>query len=97
MSSSEEVRRAAAGPVPRAGAPARPRTTEPQVRVENPWRLAFRRFLRHRLAAIGLVIVVVLLGSALLAPLLAPRDPEQISILDKLTPPLRAGYLLGAD
>ncbi len=97
MSSGEEVTRAAAGPVSRAGTPGRLLTTEPRVRVENPWRLAIRRFLRHRLAAIGLVIVVVLLGSALLAPLLAPRDPEQISILDKFAPPLHAGYLFGAD
>ncbi|HET8639683.1 MAG TPA: ABC transporter permease [Solirubrobacterales bacterium] len=68
-----------------------------QWRVESPWRLALRRFFRHRLAAIGLVLVVLLLGSALLAPLLAPRNPDQISILDKFVSPLHGGYLLGAD
>jgi peptide/nickel transport system permease protein len=74
--------------------------TIPAVRsatVDSPWRIATRRFLRHRLATAGLIVSILLILSALFAPLIAPRDPLQISILDKFAPPLTKGFLLGAD
>ncbi|MCS6921743.1 MAG: ABC transporter permease [Elioraea sp.] len=42
---------------------------------EGPWRRALRRFLRHRAAIVGLVVVVVFVCCAVAAPLLAPHDP----------------------
>src|SRR4051812_150628 len=66
-------------------------------RVDSPWRVAGRRFLRHRLATAGLIVSIVLIFSAIFAPQLAPRDPLNISILDKFTPPMTKGFLLGAD
>jgi peptide/nickel transport system permease protein len=68
-----------------------------RARVDSPWRIAMRRFLRHRLATAGLIISLLLILAALLAPLLAPRDPLRISILDKFAAPLTKGFLLGAD
>lgn len=68
-----------------------------QAATESPWRLAMRRFLRHRLATAGLIVSLLLIASALFAPLIAPRDPLQISILDKFAPPMTKGFLLGAD
>jgi peptide/nickel transport system permease protein len=68
-----------------------------QASVDSPWRIATRRFLRHRLATAGLIISILLILSALFAPLIAPRDPLQISILDKFAPPMTKGFLLGAD
>jgi len=50
-------------------------------RVDSPWRLASRRFFRHRLAAAGLVISILLILSAVFAPLLAPADPLRINVL----------------
>lgn len=38
----------------------------------------FRRFRRHRLAMISLVVLIILVGSALLAPWIAPYDPDAI-------------------
>ena len=38
----------------------------------------FRRFRRHRLAMISLVVLIILVGSALLAPRIAPYDPDAI-------------------
>ena len=49
-----------------------------QASVDSPGRLAIRRFLRHRLATAGLIISILLILSALFAPVLAPRDPLQI-------------------
>ena len=68
-----------------------------QSRVESPWRIAARRFLRHRLAVAGLILSLLLILSAVFAPVLAPRDPLQISILDKFSPPGTGGFLLGGD
>jgi peptide/nickel transport system permease protein len=68
-----------------------------QVRVESPWRIGTRRFLRHRLAGAGLIVSILLILSAIFAPVLAPRDPLQISILDKFAPPMTDGFVLGGD
>lgn len=52
--------------------------------------------LRHRLAAVGGLVVAFFLLTGLLAPMLAPRDPDRISLRDTLQPP-SAQYLLGTD
>lgn len=65
--------------------------------MESPTRVAIRRFLRHRLATAGLIISILLVLSAIFAPVIAPRDPLQISILDKFAPPMTKGFILGAD
>ena len=72
-------------------------TRKRRVAVESPWGLAVRRFVRHRLAAAGLVVCLLLVASALFAPWLAPKDPMLIGILDKFAAPGEKGYLLGAD
>ncbi|MBB3897902.1 ABC transporter permease [Roseococcus suduntuyensis] len=46
---------------------------------ESPTQRAIRRFLRHRLAMAGLVVVVLFVLVAAFAPLLAPYDPNQTS------------------
>lgn len=46
---------------------------------ESPTQRAIRRFLRHRLAMVGLVIVVLFVLVAAFAPLLAPYDPNATS------------------
>jgi len=43
----------------------------------SPYRRAMRGFLRHRMALVGLTIVVALVLLALLAPLVAPYDPAE--------------------
>jgi peptide/nickel transport system permease protein len=52
---------------------------------ERPARL-LRRLVRDRLAATGLVIVVVLVVAAVLAPLLAPHDPAAVDPVNRLAP-----------
>jgi len=46
---------------------------------ESPTRRAIKRFLRHRLAVFGLVVVVLFILVAIFAPLIAPHDPLQTS------------------
>lgn len=54
---------------------------------------AWRKFLRHRGAAISLVLLIVLTGAALLAPLIAPYDPEKLNILQRLQGPSERHWL----
>jgi peptide/nickel transport system permease protein len=48
--------------------------------VESLWRLTWRRFLRHRVALAGLMMLAVLILSALLAPWVTPYDPNAIDL-----------------
>ena len=57
---------------------------------------AIRRFARNRLALFGLVIVLVLVVMAALAPVLAPYDPAKQSLFEKRAKP-GGKFLLGAD
>lgn len=58
----------------------------------------FRVLRRHRPAFAGFIVLVILAIVAILAPLLAPSDPEAISGGDRLTPVFESpDFLLGTD
>lgn len=65
---------------------------EPARRRPRAW----RTFTRNPLATGGLLVVLLLSGSALLAPLLAPYDPNAIDLFQLLAGPSRT-HLLGTD
>lgn len=46
---------------------------------------------------VGMLIVVLFLGMAALAPVIAPSDPTSQTLSKALSPPGRGGYLLGSD
>lgn len=46
--------------------------------TESYRRTVFRRFRRHHLAAFSLIILAILCGAAVLAPVIAPYDPDAI-------------------
>ncbi len=54
---------------------------------DAPGRQRLRRFWRHRLAVLGLLIMVTVAGLALLADRVAPRSPTAQQILLRLKPP----------
>ncbi len=56
----------------------------------------FRRFLRHRLAMLGTVIILFLLLAALFGGSLAPYDPMHMEFAERLTGP-SAKHLMGTD
>jgi peptide/nickel transport system permease protein len=55
-----------------------------------------KRFLKNRVAVVGSVIVIVLFAVSLLAPWLAPHDPNAIDLKNVLAPP-SAGHPFGTD
>lgn len=56
----------------------------------------FRRAKRNPTTLVGLVLSVFMLGVAVFAPLLAPRDPMRQSVISRLKPP-SSEYLMGTD
>lgn len=59
-------------------------------------RIIARRFARHRLALLGLIVLGVLALLTLFAPLIAPYDPNALSASDRLQSP-SGSHLLGTD
>lgn len=77
----------------------RPARLTPRERApDTPWSLFLRRFRRHRLAVLGLVILLVLGALALLAPVIAPYgfDAQDLNIIGTPQPPSRE-HLMGTD
>jgi peptide/nickel transport system permease protein len=63
----------------------------------SPTRAAFRRFLRHRLALVGLVIVSVILLLAIAAPVLTPWAPNRIDFVTGARQAPSSLHVLGTD
>jgi peptide/nickel transport system permease protein len=59
-------------------------------------RLAVRRFMRHRLAILGVVILAVMVVLAVFAPLIAPYDPTKLDLRAIRQPP-SAAHPFGTD
>ncbi len=68
-----------------------------QVRHEGLLAQSGRRFLSHRLAVFGVVVIVLMFLGAVFAPLLAPYAPEQMNPIARHQPPLSPGHPLGTD
>ncbi len=63
---------------------------------QSYWQIAWRRFLKHRLAMVGAVVALALSAIALFAPVLAPHAPDSISLTSRWAVPGRT-HLFGAD
>ena len=69
---------------------------------QSNWAFAFRQFRRDWVAVLALVVLVVIVISAVFAPIIAPRDPTAQDLGKRLLLPywMRGGqpdYVLGAD
>jgi peptide/nickel transport system permease protein len=56
-----------------------------------------RRFLHNKLAVLGAVVVTFVVAVAVLAPLIAPHDPDTQDLILRLQRPGTDGHLLGTD
>ncbi len=66
------------------------------AKIEKPWQIVLARFLRHRLAVVSVVVLVMIIAVSIAAPLLAPYDPNRIVLSEKDNPP-SALHLMGTD
>lgn len=67
-----------------------------RMRAESPWRIALRILVRNRVAMGGLAILLLMSLLAVLAPAIAPYDPNAVDILHQLEAPSKA-HILGTD
>ena len=56
-----------------------------------------KKLLRNKTAVIGLVIIVFVTFSAILAPVLAPYDPTAVNLTEICLKPGTRGHILGTD
>jgi peptide/nickel transport system permease protein len=69
-----------------------------EIKSRSQWQLARRRFLRHRLAMVCLVVLVLIFLAAILAPHLTSYRFDQINLNDTDLGPTTAGrHLFGTD
>ncbi|MFF4861371.1 ABC transporter permease [Streptomyces sp. NPDC001231] len=76
-------------------APARP-DAEPSVARVSQWSDIRHRFFANKLAVVGLAIIVILVLTAIFAPLIAPYDPLKQNLMNTLQSP-GGDHLLGTD
>lgn len=58
---------------------------------------ALRRFLRHKLAVLGLFIIIGLTVACIVGPWLLPYDQLFIDLRARFSPPLTGGHIFGTD
>jgi peptide/nickel transport system permease protein len=71
-------------------------TSLPTVQGESLMRKARKRFMRHRLALLGLVILTLMLAAAVFAPLIERYPPNDLN-LEAMGQPPSAAHWLGTD
>ncbi|MGF7049306.1 peptide/nickel transport system permease protein [Paenibacillus sp. DS2015] len=59
----------------------------------SPWRLAMRRFVKNRLALMGLIILIFMFIMSFAGPYLSPYTLEDITVADKNQAPSEAHWL----
>ncbi|AEI76953.1 D,D-dipeptide transport system permease protein DdpC [Cupriavidus necator N-1] len=94
MNASDKTSAVAAEAFAPPAAPAAP--AAPALRREAPWRRVVADFLASRTAVFGLVVLVLLVLTALLAPWLTPQNPYDLLQLDVLDARLAPGTANGA-
>jgi len=73
-----------------------PGPTASTATSRSPWSSFASHLLRDPLAMIGLILVVIIVGSAILAPVLVPHDPNKINVRYRLKGP-SAEHWIGTD
>ena len=68
----------------------------PERASSGLWRDALRRLRRNRPAMVGVVLILVFVIAAILAPFLTPYDPIAGALANRLQPPSQA-HLMGTD
>ncbi|OZI36038.1 peptide ABC transporter permease [Bordetella genomosp. 1] len=73
-----------------SGSVTTPAAAPVELRRESPWRRNVAEFMRSRTAVVGLIVALLLILAALLAPWITPQNPydlNQLDVLDARLPP----------
>ncbi|MDD4836057.1 MAG: ABC transporter permease [Synergistales bacterium] len=63
-----------------------------EPKKKNPWLEVFRRLKKNRLAMLGLVVVLLLIGTSVFAPVIAPYSYEDQDLLAAFESPSKAHW-----
>jgi peptide/nickel transport system permease protein len=63
-----------------------PELVHSKVKSESQWQLAWRRLRRHRLAMIGLTVIMVIVTLSVLASVISPYSYEEINLSSSFSP-----------
>ncbi|MGP4081437.1 oligopeptide ABC transporter permease [Pseudalkalibacillus sp. R45] len=82
----------------RPGVPVHPEPLppEPLPKPETLTRLTIEKFMKNKLAVIGLITLMLIILAAIFAPYLTPYEPSNQELLKRLTPP-NGEHWLGVD
>ncbi len=64
-----------------------PISQESKQIIDSPGRLAWRRFRRHKVAVMGVFLLILITGLVILAPWVTPYEPNELDIRNRLQAP----------
>ncbi|WP_326831016.1 oligopeptide ABC transporter permease [Anaerosalibacter bizertensis] len=70
--------------------------SEEEQEILSPWKMFVRKFKKNKIAVAGLIIFIIMILSALLAPILTPYNPYEMDY-SKINQPPSSEHLLGTD
>jgi peptide/nickel transport system permease protein len=70
-----------------AGTRTLPRVEEKEVRIVSLKEIVFRRFIRHRMAVVGVGIVAFMFLFAFVGPFVTPYQPDQVNLRERFAKP----------
>jgi ABC-type dipeptide/oligopeptide/nickel transport system permease subunit len=68
-----------------------------EVKARTQWSYARQRFFRHRLAMVGIIVLVIIFGAGIFANQLAPYDPTLPSVDITVSPTFAGHHFFGTD
>jgi ABC-type dipeptide/oligopeptide/nickel transport system permease subunit len=68
-----------------------------EIKARSQWAVARKRFFRHRLAVVSIVVLVIVFGAGIFAHQLAPYDPSLPSADITLKPTFAGHHFFGTD
>lgn len=70
--------------------------SEEEQEILSPWKMFVRKFKKNKIAVAGLIVFIIMILSALLAPILTPYNPYEMDY-SKINQPPSSEHLLGTD
>jgi peptide/nickel transport system permease protein len=68
-----------------------------KYKKKSPFSIFVKKLMANKLAIVGFVIMSVIVIMAILAPVIAPYDPDEIDVVNSMLPPGTGGHIFGTD
>src|SRR5688572_18671392 len=70
-----------------AGTRTLPRVEEREVKIVSLKAIVFKRFIRHRMAVTGVIVVALMVSFAFVGPFISPYQPDQVNLRERFAKP----------